>query len=87
MRYIDVLICASDTNSASLSLRWRRSKNSRNTITGGRIFNLTVNVNKLNPMYAGCYRIKVSQEIMLKKAIINVKSLDNAQSHRKKCES
>ncbi|XP_039302752.1 uncharacterized protein LOC105206891 [Solenopsis invicta] len=42
-----------------------------------RILNLTVNINKLNPMLAGC-DIALPREIMLKKAVINVKSKDNA---------
>ncbi|XP_071571453.1 uncharacterized protein [Temnothorax nylanderi] len=42
-----------------------------------RILNLTVNVNKYNPLRAGCY-INLPQEIKLKKAVINVQSMDNA---------
>ncbi|XP_070169645.1 uncharacterized protein [Polyergus mexicanus] len=42
-----------------------------------RIFNLTVNVNRYNPMRAGCH-VKLPREIMLKKAVINVQSNDNA---------
>ncbi|XP_070169549.1 uncharacterized protein [Polyergus mexicanus] len=42
-----------------------------------RIFNLTVNVNKYNPMHAGCH-VKLPREIVLKKAVINVQSNDNA---------
>jgi len=42
-----------------------------------RILNLTVNVNKYNPMRAGCH-IKLSREIMMKRAMINVQSKDNA---------
>lgn len=42
-----------------------------------RIHNLTVNVNKYNPMRAGCH-IHLSREIQLKKAVINVQSTDNA---------
>ncbi|KMQ83109.1 hypothetical protein RF55_20902 [Lasius niger] len=42
-----------------------------------RILNLTVNVNKYNPMRAGCY-IKLPREIMMKRAVINVQSRDNA---------
>ncbi|XP_070169332.1 uncharacterized protein [Polyergus mexicanus] len=42
-----------------------------------RIFNLTVNVNRYNPMHAGCH-VKLPREIMLKKAVINVQSNDNA---------
>ncbi|XP_070170392.1 uncharacterized protein [Polyergus mexicanus] len=42
-----------------------------------RIFNLTVNVNRYNPMHAGC-RVKLPREIALKKAVINVQSNDNA---------
>ncbi|XP_070165952.1 uncharacterized protein [Polyergus mexicanus] len=44
-----------------------------------RIFNLIVNVNRYNPMHAGCH-VKLPREIMLKKAkaVINVQSNDNA---------
>ncbi|KYN21235.1 hypothetical protein ALC57_06399, partial [Trachymyrmex cornetzi] len=41
------------------------------------IHNLIVNVNKLNPMHAGCH-IESPRAIMLEKAVINVKSMDNA---------
>ncbi|XP_018374743.1 PREDICTED: uncharacterized protein LOC108768705 [Trachymyrmex cornetzi] len=39
--------------------------------------NLAVNANKLNPLRAGCH-IKLPREIMLKRAVINVQSTDNA---------
>ncbi|XP_070169584.1 uncharacterized protein [Polyergus mexicanus] len=42
-----------------------------------RIFNLTVNVNRYNPMRAGCH-VKLPREIVLKRAVINVRSDDNA---------
>jgi len=42
-----------------------------------RILNLTVNVNKYNYLHAGCY-IKLPSEIMMKRAVINVHSMDNA---------
>ncbi|XP_067204246.1 uncharacterized protein [Linepithema humile] len=42
-----------------------------------RILNLTVNVNKLNPLRAGCH-IELPWQIMLKRAVVNVKSNDNA---------
>jgi len=42
-----------------------------------RIFNLTINVNKYNPLHAGCY-IELSREIKLKRAVVNVQSTDNA---------
>jgi len=42
-----------------------------------RILNLTVNANKYNPLHAGCY-IKLPREIMMKRAVINVQSMDNA---------
>jgi len=42
-----------------------------------RIVNLTVNVNKYNPMRAGCY-VKLPRDITTKKAVINVQSTDNA---------
>ncbi|XP_011700257.1 PREDICTED: uncharacterized protein LOC105457338 [Wasmannia auropunctata] len=45
--------------------------------TLSRILNLTVNVNKHNPLHAGC-NIELPREIMLKKAVVNVKSEDNA---------
>ncbi|XP_067208470.1 uncharacterized protein, partial [Linepithema humile] len=42
-----------------------------------RILNLTVNVNKFNPLRAGC-NIELPRKIMLKRAVVNVKSNDNA---------
>ena len=42
-----------------------------------RILNLTINVNKFNPLHAGCY-VTLPRKIMLKKAVVNVKSKDNA---------
>jgi len=42
-----------------------------------RILNLTVNVNKHNPLHAGCW-VEIPREIKLKKAVINVESTDNA---------
>ena len=42
-----------------------------------RILNLTININKYNPMCAGCY-IKLPREIMTKRAVVNVRSTDNA---------
>ena len=42
-----------------------------------RILDLTVNINKYNPMHEGCY-IKLPREIMMKRAVINVQSKDNA---------
>jgi len=42
-----------------------------------RILNLVVNVNKLNPMRAGCY-FEVPREIATKHAVINVSTMDNA---------
>lgn len=42
-----------------------------------RILNLTVNVNKCNPMRAGCW-IDIPREIKMKKAVVNVRSTDNA---------
>ena len=42
-----------------------------------RILNLTVNVNKYNPLRAGCH-IKLPRDLLLKKATINVQSEDNA---------
>ncbi|XP_018311532.1 uncharacterized protein, partial [Mycetomoellerius zeteki] len=39
--------------------------------------NLTVNINKCNPLRAGC-RFEVPREIMTKRAVINVRSMDNA---------
>ncbi|XP_067209968.1 uncharacterized protein [Linepithema humile] len=38
---------------------------------------LTINVNKFNPLHAGCH-IKLPREIMLKRAVVNVQSGDNA---------
>ncbi|KAL6416396.1 hypothetical protein ACFW04_013512 [Cataglyphis niger] len=42
-----------------------------------RILNLTVNVNRYNPMRAGCY-VEVPRRIKLKRAVINVRSADDA---------
>lgn len=42
-----------------------------------RIFDLTVNINKYNPLQAGCYE-ELPTEIKMKKAIVNIKSHDNA---------
>jgi len=42
-----------------------------------RIINLLINVNKYNPLHAGCY-IELMREIKLKRAVINVQSMDNA---------
>ncbi|XP_036151273.1 uncharacterized protein LOC118648878 [Monomorium pharaonis] len=42
-----------------------------------RILNLIININKYNPLHAGCY-VTLPQEIILKKAVVNVKSMDNA---------
>ncbi|KYN10054.1 hypothetical protein ALC57_17743, partial [Trachymyrmex cornetzi] len=44
-----------------------------------RIMNLTININKCNPLRAGC-RFEVPREIMTKRAVINVRSMDNACS-------
>ncbi|XP_050465071.1 uncharacterized protein LOC126858636 [Cataglyphis hispanica] len=41
-----------------------------------RILNLTVNVNRYNPMRAGCY-VEIPREIKLKKAVISVRSTDD----------
>ncbi|KAL6418891.1 hypothetical protein ACFW04_014186 [Cataglyphis niger] len=41
------------------------------------ILNLTVNVNRYNPMRAGCY-VEIPREIKLKKAVISVRSTDDA---------
>jgi len=38
---------------------------------------LTINVNKYNPLHAGCY-IELLREIKMKRAVINVQSMDNA---------
>ncbi|KYM93403.1 hypothetical protein ALC62_15993 [Cyphomyrmex costatus] len=43
-----------------------------------RILNLTVNVNKLNPMRAGCHcRVTLPEKFKRKEAVINVRSMDN----------
>lgn len=42
-----------------------------------KILNLTVNVNKYNPMRAGC-QVQLPREIVLKRAVINVLSTGNA---------
>lgn len=41
-----------------------------------RILNLTVNVNKYNPMHAGCW-VELPRDILAKKAVVNVRSHDN----------
>jgi len=43
-----------------------------------RILNQLINVNKYNPLHAGCYIEHLSREIKLKRAVINVQSTDNA---------
>jgi len=42
-----------------------------------RIINLLININKYNPLHAGCY-IELPREIKLKRAVVNVQSTDNA---------
>jgi hypothetical protein len=42
-----------------------------------RILDLTVNINKFNPLHAGCH-INLPQKIMIKRAVVNVQSKDNA---------
>jgi len=42
-----------------------------------RILNLTINVNKYNPLHAGCH-IQLPREIKIKRAVINIQSRDNA---------
>jgi hypothetical protein len=42
-----------------------------------RILDLTVNVNKFNPLHAGCH-INLPRKIMIKRAVVNVQSKDNA---------
>nr|XP_012214843.1 PREDICTED: uncharacterized protein LOC105667574 [Linepithema humile] len=42
-----------------------------------RILDLTINVNEFNPLHAGCH-IKLPRKILLKKAVVNVQSTDNA---------
>jgi len=42
-----------------------------------RIINLLININKYNPLHAGCH-IELSQEIKLKRAVVNVQTTDNA---------
>jgi len=42
-----------------------------------RILNLTINVNKCNPIRTGCW-VDMLREIKLKKAVVNVRSTDNA---------
>ena len=72
MKCIDMRVCTNDTSSQSLEefqecdSGWALS----------RILNLTVNVNKLNPLRAGCH-IEVPWEIAIKRAVINVRTMDN----------
>jgi len=42
-----------------------------------RIINLLININKYNPLHAGCH-IELPREIKLKRAVINVQFMDNA---------
>jgi len=42
-----------------------------------RILNLLININKYNPLHAGCH-IELPREIKLKRAVVNVQSMDNA---------
>jgi len=42
-----------------------------------RILNLTINVNKYNRLHTGCH-IELPREIKMKRAVINVQSMDNA---------
>lgn len=42
-----------------------------------RILDLTININMYNPMHAGCHH-NLPQELIFKKAVINVQSNDNA---------
>jgi len=42
-----------------------------------RIINLLININKYDPLHAGCY-IEIPREIKLKRAVINVQTMDNA---------
>jgi len=42
-----------------------------------RIINLLININKYNPLHAGCH-IELPREIKLKRAVVNVQSTDNA---------
>lgn len=42
-----------------------------------RIQDLTVNINKHNPLHAGCY-LQLPREIMIKRAVITVQTQDNA---------
>jgi len=60
-------ICVSSTSATSSNPRWRPSKSFKNVTALSRILDLTVNVNKYNPMCAGCYV----------KAMFNVQSTDN----------
>ncbi|XP_025159390.1 uncharacterized protein LOC112589626 [Harpegnathos saltator] len=57
--------------------RANKSINTRNRWALSRILNLTVNVNKYNPLHSGCH-IELPREIKMKRAIINVQSMDNA---------
>jgi len=41
-----------------------------------RIINLLINVNKYNALHTGCH-IDIPQEIKLKKAVVNIQSMDN----------
>jgi len=40
------------------------------------VYSMCLTVNKYNSLHAGCY-IKLLREIMIKRAIVNVQSMDN----------
>jgi len=64
-----------NTRRAWLNLFWHRWRNCRNAITGRRCrLNLTVNKYSL---HEECH-IELSREIKMKKAVVNVQSMDNA---------
>jgi len=77
MKYIDASICAcvqTTRRRANPSLEEFQECDSGWALS--RILNLTINVNKLNPLRAGCH-IEMPWEIATKRAMINVRTMDN----------
>ncbi|KYM84281.1 hypothetical protein ALC53_05374 [Atta colombica] len=70
-RYTNLREWYEQHHSSSLSLEEFQERDSGWTLL--RILNLTINVNKLNPLRAGCH-IEVPREIATKRAVISVRS-------------
>ena len=67
--------CMGDTSGTSSNLFWYLSRNFKNVTVVTN--HLIININKCNPMRIGCH-FEVPREIMTKRAVINVRSMDNA---------